>query len=144
MMEWTQYLPNRLHSKPDRLSVILLLLMLSRLDHLFTPTMVSASHCVTSNARRINGFLHRFKNYDLDLGAVVADLREDTSQCAGRSWCNATVVLELERRVIQSRYLLRAMEAGGLPPQETGLVVSTYYGKFHLEMVSPFLPPCSS
>jgi hypothetical protein len=41
---------------------------------------------------------------------------------------------ELERRVILSQYLLRANDAGASPPQETGLLVNSWDGKFHQEM----------
>lgn len=41
---------------------------------------------------------------------------------------------ELERRIILSRYLCAIHCAGSLPPQETGLVCNSWYGKFHLEM----------
>lgn len=41
---------------------------------------------------------------------------------------------ELERRVVLSEYLLKAQDAGKLPPQETGLTVNSWNGKFHLEM----------
>ncbi|MEI7730348.1 MAG: hypothetical protein WCO56_12295 [Verrucomicrobiota bacterium] len=42
---------------------------------------------------------------------------------------------ELERRIVQSQYLLAANEAGSLPPQESGLYNNSgWYGKFHLEM----------
>lgn len=41
---------------------------------------------------------------------------------------------ELERRVILSQYLLRAQEASGYPPQETGLTFNSWFGKPHLEM----------
>ena len=43
---------------------------------------------------------------------------------------------ELERRVILSQYLMAAQEAGMTPPQETGLTYNSWFGKFHLEMVS--------
>lgn len=42
--------------------------------------------------------------------------------------------MELERRVILSRYLMKVNCAGSLPPQETGLTFNSWYGKFHLEM----------
>lgn len=52
----------------------------------------------------------------------------DFSRCADkRAW-------ELERRVILSLYLMRAQEAGNMPPQETGLTYNSWFGKFHLEM----------
>lgn len=41
---------------------------------------------------------------------------------------------ELERRVVLSQYLTAVQCAGSLPPQETGLTVNSWYGKFHLEM----------
>jgi protein-glucosylgalactosylhydroxylysine glucosidase len=41
---------------------------------------------------------------------------------------------ELERRIILSQYLMRCQNAAPLPPQETGLTVNSWYGKFHLEM----------
>src|SRR5262249_55142591 len=42
--------------------------------------------------------------------------------------------LELERRIVLSQYLTAIQCAGSLPPQETGLTVNSWYGKFHLEM----------
>jgi hypothetical protein len=42
--------------------------------------------------------------------------------------------LELERRVVLSQYLTAIQCSGRLPPQETGLTVNSWYGKFHLEM----------
>ena len=41
---------------------------------------------------------------------------------------------ELERRVILSQYLTAINCAGSMPPQETGLVTNSWYGKHHLEM----------
>ena len=41
---------------------------------------------------------------------------------------------ELERRVVLSQYLTAINCSGSLPPQETGLVCNSWYGKFHLEM----------
>ncbi|EGN94575.1 hypothetical protein SERLA73DRAFT_188549 [Serpula lacrymans var. lacrymans S7.3] len=41
---------------------------------------------------------------------------------------------ELQRRIILSRYLMRVNEAGSTPPQESGLVNTGWYGKFHMEM----------
>ncbi|MGN0047426.1 MAG: hypothetical protein ACI37U_00830 [Bacteroides sp.] len=42
---------------------------------------------------------------------------------------------ELERRIVLSQYQLRMNEAGSQPPQESGLVNSFWYGRFHLEML---------
>jgi hypothetical protein len=41
---------------------------------------------------------------------------------------------ELERRVVLSQYLMAVNEAGDLPPQESGLVNTGWFGKFHMEM----------
>jgi len=41
---------------------------------------------------------------------------------------------ELERRVVLSQYLTAIQCSGTIPPQETGLTVNSWYGKFHLEM----------
>jgi hypothetical protein len=42
--------------------------------------------------------------------------------------------LELEHRVVLSQYLTAIQCSGSKPPQETGLTVNSWYGKFHLEM----------
>ena len=41
---------------------------------------------------------------------------------------------ELERRVVLSQYVTAINCAGSAPPQETGLVCNSWFGKFHLEM----------
>ena len=41
---------------------------------------------------------------------------------------------ELERRVVLSQYATAVNCAGSMPPQETGLVTNSWYGKSHLEM----------
>jgi hypothetical protein len=41
---------------------------------------------------------------------------------------------ELERRIVLSQYVMAVHDAGILPPQETGLGVNSWYGKFHMEM----------
>jgi hypothetical protein len=47
---------------------------------------------------------------------------------------NDNRALELERRIVLSQYLTAIQCSGSLPPQETGLTVNSWYGKFHLEM----------
>ncbi len=61
-------------------------------------------------------------NYWTTGGAV------DLSQSTDPRW------RELERRIVLSQYLVRVNCASSLPPQETGLVYNSWYGKFHLEM----------
>ncbi|NOU97951.1 glycoside hydrolase family 65 [Paenibacillus sp. LMG 31456] len=41
---------------------------------------------------------------------------------------------ELERRVVLSQYQTAIHCSGSLPPQETGLLYNSWFGKFHLEM----------
>ena len=41
---------------------------------------------------------------------------------------------ELERRIVLSQYVMRVHDAQSYPPQETGLGVNSWYGKFHMEM----------
>lgn len=50
------------------------------------------------------------------------------------SACTDPRAKELERRVVLSQYLTRIQSSGSLPPQETGLTMNSWYGKFHLEM----------
>lgn len=42
---------------------------------------------------------------------------------------------KLEQRIILSRYLMAVQMAGDVPPQESGLTCSTWYGKHHTEMI---------
>lgn len=50
------------------------------------------------------------------------------------SECTDERAAELERRVVLSQYLTKIQCAGSLPPQETGLTMNSWYGKFHMEM----------
>jgi len=50
------------------------------------------------------------------------------------SQCTDPRAKELERRVVLSQYLTAVQCSGSCPPQETGLVCNSWFGKFHLEM----------
>jgi hypothetical protein len=50
------------------------------------------------------------------------------------SECTDPRAAELERRVVLSQYLTAIQCSGSCPPQETGLVCNSWFGKFHLEM----------
>ncbi|PTT01629.1 hypothetical protein DBR11_06895 [Pedobacter sp. HMWF019] len=52
----------------------------------------------------------------------------DLSQSKDPRW------FELERRIILSEYVMAINAAGNFPPQETGLVNNSWYGRFHYEM----------
>ena len=43
---------------------------------------------------------------------------------------------ELERRIVLAQYLTAIQTCGSAPPQESGLFSNSWYGKFHLEMLS--------
>ena len=79
--------------------------------------------------------------------ATLPDYQDTFSACSNhwqRFWNDGgTVELaqskdtrasELERRVVLSQYLTAIQCSGSAPPQETGLTVNSWYGKFHLEM----------
>ncbi|WP_446685782.1 hypothetical protein [Miniimonas arenae] len=63
----------------------------------------------------------------------------------GRFWSSGAAIsfdgtddpraAELERRIVLSQYLVAVNCAGSTPPAETGLVVNSWRGKFHLEML---------
>jgi len=42
---------------------------------------------------------------------------------------------KIEERVVLSQYLMAVQMAGDVPPQETGLTCSSWYGKHHTEMI---------
>jgi hypothetical protein len=42
---------------------------------------------------------------------------------------------KIEERIILSQYLMAVQMAGDVPPQETGLTCSSWYGKHHTEMI---------
>lgn len=64
----------------------------------------------------------RWQRFWTQGGAIeLADSRDSRAQ-------------ELERRIVLSQYLTAIQCAGSSPPQETGLTVNSWYGKFHLEM----------
>lgn len=42
---------------------------------------------------------------------------------------------ELERRIVLSQYAMKINASGDYPPQETGLVNNSWYGRFHYEMI---------
>jgi hypothetical protein len=75
---------------------------------------------------------------------------EETRRAAARYWAEfwssgAAIDLsdseddrwpELERRIVLSQYLTAVNSSGSAPPQESGLLLNTWYGKFHLEMTA--------
>ncbi len=42
---------------------------------------------------------------------------------------------KIEERIVLSQYLMAVQMAGDVPPQESGLAASTWYGKHHTEMI---------
>jgi hypothetical protein len=75
----------------------------------------------------------------LKTGAAHPDCFAACAEHWARFWSTGASVefpenRELERRAILSQYLTAIHCAGSLPPQETGLTMNSWYGKFHLEM----------
>lgn len=94
----------------------------SRLEFIaaFSPAPVSKS--LPSVAATFAESAQHWKRFWTQGGAVeLADSRDPRA-------------LELERRIVLSQYLTAIQCAGSKPPQETGLTVNSWYGKFHLEM----------
>jgi len=71
---------------------------------------------------------------------VIADAKDgwksywQNGGAADFSHCKDSRAFEMERRIVLSQYLTAVHSAGNLPPQETGLMCNSWYGKFHLEM----------
>jgi len=53
----------------------------------------------------------------------------DLSQSRDPRW------VELERRIVLSQFIMKINASGNYPPQETGLVNNSWYGRFHYEMI---------
>ncbi|MBN1995973.1 glycoside hydrolase family 65 [candidate division KSB1 bacterium] len=85
----------------------------------FSPENEMTRENVTTTVQKSENF---WRNFWLNGGAV--DLSESRHPQA----------LELERRIVLSQYLTAIQCSGSLPPQETGLTVNSWFGKFHLEM----------
>ncbi|MFC4601748.1 glycoside hydrolase family 65 [Cohnella hongkongensis] len=115
-------------------------------DCLFVPVAKHTLH-LTLESGEAAFALGFFKNEtdmqnaaDWDFGKVVADASEGWDvywQKGGAvdfSPCRDPRAMELERRIVLSQYLTAVHSAGDLPPQETGLMCNSWYGKFHLEM----------
>ncbi|WP_162198258.1 hypothetical protein [Geofilum rubicundum] len=75
-----------------------------------------------------------------DFSAVQSSSREqwprfwESGAAVDFSECTDPIAFELERRVVLSQYLTRLQCTGPYPPQETGLTMNSWHGKFHLEM----------
>jgi hypothetical protein len=100
-------------------------LLSSKGDHLemttwFSPKKITSaddSVAAVEEASRVH-----WKHYWMSGGAI--DLSGNSDPRAA----------ELERRIVLSQYVMAVHDAGSLPPQETGLGVNSWYGKFHMEM----------
>lgn len=75
-----------------------------------------------SFAQVLDAAAQHWKAFWLSGGAI------DLSESRDSRW------KELERRIVLSQYQTAINSAGSLPPQETGLVQNSWYGKFHHEM----------
>ncbi|WP_100407905.1 glycoside hydrolase family 65 [Bacillus solitudinis] len=74
----------------------------------------------------------------------VEDVFNDSRMYWKSFWMNGAAVdfsestdsraFELERRIVLSQYLSAIHSGGSFPPQETGYMYNSWFGKFHLEM----------
>ncbi|GAA1150238.1 hypothetical protein [Nesterenkonia lutea] len=81
---------------------------------------------------------------DHDSGVTPAEVFEQSQTWWQEHWSTGGVVdlaestdlraPELERRIVLSQYLTAINCSGSTPPQETGLMINSWRGKFHLEM----------
>lgn len=95
-----------------------------RLTCLYSPTKPeSANERIPSCSETFAAAKAHWKKF-WDEGAAI-----DFSDCSDPR------AAELERRVVQSQYLLAVNCAGNTPPQETGLTYNSWFGKFHMEML---------
>lgn len=89
-------------------------------------------------------FDNNYQNFDISKNYEILLHNDITENSYIKDfWDNVEVVKlddgskemqELERREILSLYNLAIHSSGSLPPQETGLMCNSWYGKFHLEM----------
>ena len=75
-------------------------------------------------------------NVDATLQAAATDWARfwSTGGAIDLSGSTDTRWRELERRIVVSQFLTRLHGSGSMPPQETGLVTNSWFGKAHLEM----------
>lgn len=79
-----------------------------------------------------------------DTRKTFAEIRKAAAEHWSAHWLNGGMIefagsadpraAELERRVVLSQYLMAVNCSGSAPPQETGLAVNSWRGRFHLEM----------
>lgn len=77
--------------------------------------------------------------------APVAGILADSAAHWEKFWSSGAAVeftgssnplaWKLEERIVLSQYLMAVQMAGDVPPQESGLTCSTWYGKHHTEMI---------
>ncbi|HEU4933779.1 MAG TPA: hypothetical protein VFT48_16965 [Pyrinomonadaceae bacterium] len=99
---------------------------------------------LTSNANRFEFVVEFSKHKHTEALPNAAQTIAASTRSWERFWTHGAAVelahskdkraIELERRVVLSQYLTAIQCSGSMPPQETGLTVNSWYGKFHLEM----------
>ena len=101
---------------------------------------------ITGEKSNILEFCVTFTDGDKTAGKVDAAQTFAASTSHWENFWRATAAVDfsgstdsragkLEERIILSRYLMAVQMAGDVPPQETGLTCSTWYGKHHSEMI---------
>ena len=89
----------------------------------FSPDGASHSHGKLPSFDQVRKEAGRYWQKFWSTGGAI-----DLSESRDSRW------MELERRIVLSQYQTAINSSGSLPPQETGLVQNSWFGKFHHEM----------
>ncbi|HET8984567.1 MAG TPA: hypothetical protein VFN03_02300, partial [Trueperaceae bacterium] len=102
-------------------------------------TVLSSRRAVSSR-RALDPFRALDTRHALDTRSVTAASASSwadfwsSGACVDLSGSTDPRAHELERRIVLSQYLTAINCAGSVPPAETGLLLNSWRGKFHLEM----------
>lgn len=112
------------------------------------PLRAREAHVFTIEADRARSELAFTLRFGTERAAAMPTVADVTNAC-GTHWpafwrkagaldlsgSTHPLAAKLERRVILSQYLTAVQMVGDVPPQESGLTCSTWYGKHHTEML---------
>lgn len=107
-------------------------------EHEFTLTPAKAANTFSFSCKfeSVARKMLMVPNYAADKATSIADWKKFWTSGAAVDLSGSTDprANELERRIILSQYITRVQSTGDYPPQETGLIYNSWYGKPHLEM----------
>ncbi|MBN1570339.1 MAG: hypothetical protein JXA73_21030 [Acidobacteria bacterium] len=130
----------RRHIDETRYSVILSVPALYSAPHVFSITGNGESRILEFSIRFLPGEKPRPElppGVSKILAKSAAHWKKFWSEGAAVDFSGSTNLLahKLEERIVLSQYLMAVQMAGDMPPQESGLTCSTWYGKHHTEMI---------